>query len=177
MCLRQAKAVSIEGHPKPSYNGLYTHDSTHEGWPVLKNERGVNCYRGTREQLRISCVGGRARQFGGAMPGRALGRLMGIEAPEALDPEDPGTTVFRGQLEAPVTVQELADRLSVALDRPPLVIGEGDVTSVAWCTGAGGAEIDKHPQGAGAGGASATASHGATSRSECNGCRDDPKGR
>jgi len=62
----------------------------------------------------------------------ALGRLMGIEAPEALDPEDPGTPVFRGQLEAPVTVQELADRLSVALDRSPLVIGEGDVTSVAW---------------------------------------------
>ena len=45
MCLRQAKAVSIEGHPKPAYNGLYTHDSTHEGWPVLKNAKGKYCYR------------------------------------------------------------------------------------------------------------------------------------
>ena len=73
---------------------------------------------------------------------QTYGRLMGIEASEAIDPEDPGTPVFRGQLEAPVTVQELADRLSVALDRTPLVIGEGDVTSLAWCTGAGQGYID-----------------------------------
>ena len=72
----------------------------------------------------------------------ALGRLMGIEAPEALDPEDPGTPVFRGQLAESLTVQGLADRLGVALDRSPLVIGEGDVTSVAWCTGAGQGYID-----------------------------------
>ena len=43
--LRQAKAVSIEGHPTPACNGLYTHDSTHEGWPVLKNANGRYCYR------------------------------------------------------------------------------------------------------------------------------------
>ena len=24
---------------------MYTHDSTHEGWPVLKNAKGVYCYR------------------------------------------------------------------------------------------------------------------------------------
>ena len=47
MCLAQAKAVSIEGHPSPSFNGLYTHDSTHEGWPVLKNTSGMYCYRHT----------------------------------------------------------------------------------------------------------------------------------
>ena len=47
MCLRQAKAVSIEGHPHPPYNGLYAHDSTHEGWPVLKNANGMYCYRHT----------------------------------------------------------------------------------------------------------------------------------
>ena len=46
-CPRQAKAVSIEGHPRPLYNGLYTHDSTHEGWPVLKNAKGRYCYRHT----------------------------------------------------------------------------------------------------------------------------------
>ena len=45
--LRQAKAVSIEGHPSPAHNGLYTHDSTHEGWPVLKNASGRYCYRYT----------------------------------------------------------------------------------------------------------------------------------
>ena len=43
----QAKGVSIEGHPRPQYNGLYTHDSTHEGWPVLKNASGMYCYRYT----------------------------------------------------------------------------------------------------------------------------------
>ena len=47
MCLRQAKAVSIEGHPQPQCNGLYTHDSTHKGWPVLKNADGMYCYRHT----------------------------------------------------------------------------------------------------------------------------------
>ena len=51
MRLRQAKhGVSIEGHPAPSFNGLYTHDSTHEGWPVLKNANGKYCYRYTFEQ-------------------------------------------------------------------------------------------------------------------------------
>ena len=43
----QAKAVSIEGHPQASFNGVYTHDSTHEGWPVLKNASGNYCYRYT----------------------------------------------------------------------------------------------------------------------------------
>ena len=43
--LLQAKKVSIEGHPLSDYNGLYTHDSVHEGWPVLKNANGMFCYR------------------------------------------------------------------------------------------------------------------------------------
>eukprot|EP01045_Picozoa_sp_COSAG04_P011042 COSAG04_NODE_697_length_11055_cov_5.640471_10_plen_253_part_00 len=47
VCLRQAKAVSIEGHPQADCNGVYTHDSTHEGWPVLKNAKGIYCYRRT----------------------------------------------------------------------------------------------------------------------------------
>ena len=45
MCPWQAKAVSIEGHPYPDYSGVYTHDSTHKGWPVLKNANGRYCYR------------------------------------------------------------------------------------------------------------------------------------
>ena len=46
-CLRQAKGVSIEGHPDPDFDGLYTHDLTHKGWPVLKNAEGMYCYRYT----------------------------------------------------------------------------------------------------------------------------------
>ena len=42
--MRQAKAVSLEGHPTAAYNGLYTHDSTYEGWPVLRNASGSYCY-------------------------------------------------------------------------------------------------------------------------------------
>ena len=36
----ESKTVSIEGHPHAVYNGVYTHDSTHEGWPVLKSANG-----------------------------------------------------------------------------------------------------------------------------------------
>ena len=42
-----ARGVSIEGHPDPDFNGLYKHDSMHEGWPVLKNAKGMYCYRHT----------------------------------------------------------------------------------------------------------------------------------
>ena len=45
VCLRQAEAVSVAGHPRAAFNGVYTHDSTHKGWPVLKNVKGVYCYR------------------------------------------------------------------------------------------------------------------------------------
>ena len=55
VCPRQAKAVSIEGHPDSAYNGLYTHDSTHEGWPVLKNAMGTYCFRyKASDQWRLS---------------------------------------------------------------------------------------------------------------------------
>ena len=37
----------IEGHPTADFNGVYTHDSTHKGWPVLKNASGMYCYRYT----------------------------------------------------------------------------------------------------------------------------------
>ena len=45
--VQKVKAVSIEGHPRATYNGVYTHDSTHEGWPVLKSDSGRYCYRHT----------------------------------------------------------------------------------------------------------------------------------
>ena len=40
-------SVSIEGHPKPQFNDVYTRDSAHKGWPVLKNDKGMYCYRYT----------------------------------------------------------------------------------------------------------------------------------
>ena len=43
----RAWAVELQGHPDLSYNGLYAHHSTSEGWPVLKNAAGVYCYRHT----------------------------------------------------------------------------------------------------------------------------------
>eukprot|EP01045_Picozoa_sp_COSAG04_P029540 COSAG04_NODE_4881_length_1847_cov_1.683066_2_plen_114_part_00 len=47
----QAKAVSIEHHTDPSFNRLYTHDSTHEGWPVLKSANDKYCYRYTPNDM------------------------------------------------------------------------------------------------------------------------------
>jgi len=47
VCLVQVKGVSIEGHSDANFDGRYTHDSTHEGWPVLKNAKGRYCYRHT----------------------------------------------------------------------------------------------------------------------------------
>ena len=43
-------AVSFEGHPEPAYDGVYKHDSTHEGWPVLKNDSGRYCYRSVKDE-------------------------------------------------------------------------------------------------------------------------------
>ena len=30
----------VEGHPTPSYNGVYTHHDSREGWPVLRHSSG-----------------------------------------------------------------------------------------------------------------------------------------
>ena len=42
-----------------------------------------------------------------------------------------------------MTLSALADRLGAALEREPLVVGDGEVQSVAWCTGAGQGYIDQ----------------------------------
>eukprot|EP01045_Picozoa_sp_COSAG04_P052404 COSAG04_NODE_22316_length_357_cov_0.600775_1_plen_88_part_10 len=54
--LAQVTGVSIEGHPTPAYNDVYRRrDSTHEGWPVLKSDKGRYCYRYTPvDQWRLS---------------------------------------------------------------------------------------------------------------------------
>ena len=43
----EATGLLLEGHPDASFDGVYTHDSEHEGWPVLSNAGGRYCYRHT----------------------------------------------------------------------------------------------------------------------------------
>eukprot|EP01045_Picozoa_sp_COSAG04_P020807 COSAG04_NODE_2175_length_4628_cov_4.893133_3_plen_420_part_00 len=45
--LETVKGVMIEGHPDSEYNGRYLHDFVQDGWPVLKNDQGIYCYRHT----------------------------------------------------------------------------------------------------------------------------------
>ena len=66
-----------------------------------------------------------------------LGELMGVDGSGPLNPADTNTPVFKGYFSPEITVQTLAARLSDGLGREPLVIGEGNVNSIAWCTGAG----------------------------------------
>ena len=71
-----------------------------------------------------------------------LGEIMGVEGCGPLNPADTNTPVFKGRLSPEITVQTLAARLLDGLGREPLVIGEGRVNSIAWCTGAGQGYLD-----------------------------------
>ena len=71
-----------------------------------------------------------------------LGEIMGVEGCGPLNPADTNTPVFKGRLSPEITVQTLAARLLDGLGREPLVIGEGNVNSIAWCTGAGQGYLD-----------------------------------
>ena len=71
-----------------------------------------------------------------------LGVLMGVEGGGPLNPSDTNTPVFIGRFSPEITVQTLAARLSDGLGREPLVIGEGNLNSIAWCTGAGQGYLD-----------------------------------
>ena len=66
-----------------------------------------------------------------------FGELMGVDGSGPLNPADRNTPVFTGYFSPEITVQTLAARLSDGLGREPLVIGEGNINSIAWCTGAG----------------------------------------
>ena len=71
-----------------------------------------------------------------------LGEIMGVEGCGPLNPADTNTPVFKGRLSPEITVQTLAARLLDGLGLEPLVIGEGNVNSIAWCTGAGQGYLD-----------------------------------
>ena len=60
-----------------------------------------------------------------------LGEIMGVEGCGPLNPADTNTPVFKGRLSPEITVQTLAARLLDGLGREPLVIGEGNVNSIA----------------------------------------------
>jgi dinuclear metal center YbgI/SA1388 family protein len=71
---------------------------------------------------------------------RQLADVLGIHNPRPL-----GGLVWEGELESPLTPDELAHRISDALDRPPLHVGTGpgSISRVGWCTGAAQGFIDK----------------------------------
>ena len=64
-----------------------------------------------------------------------LARVLGLRVCGRFCEQDIG---FYGELEVPVSVAALAERVQERLDRVPLVIGRPDrlVRRVAWCTGA-----------------------------------------
>ena len=41
----QATGMLLKGHPRPVYNGVYRVDSEDSGYPLLKNQAGMYCYR------------------------------------------------------------------------------------------------------------------------------------
>ena len=72
-----------------------------------------------------------------------LGRLMGVPQATPLDPADPSLPLFSGELAEPAPISSFAEHLSLQLGRELLVVGDGAVQKVAWCTGAGQNYIDK----------------------------------
>jgi len=72
-----------------------------------------------------------------------LGRLMGVPKATHLDPADPSLPLFSGELEQPAPISSFVEKLSLQLGREPLVVGDGPVQKIAWCTGGGQNYIDK----------------------------------
>ena len=64
-----------------------------------------------------------------------LGHLMGVADPRPLDASDSQLPLYAGSLPAPIAVEQLAENMTTVLDRPPLLIGEGAVQQLVWCTG------------------------------------------
>lgn len=71
-----------------------------------------------------------------------LGQLLGISAPEPLQPGDPASVGNVGELE--IGAGQLCQRLETLTGRRPLLIGDSDrqLRRVAWCTGAAQSYID-----------------------------------
>lgn len=72
-----------------------------------------------------------------------LGYLMGVADPVPLDASDTELPLYTGRLPAAIPVEQLAETMATVLDRAPLLIGEGVVQQLVWCTGAGQSYIDR----------------------------------
>ena len=72
-----------------------------------------------------------------------LGHLMGVADPRPLAASDSQLPLYAGSLPAPIAVEQLAENMTTVLDRPPLLIGEGAVQHLVWCTGGGQGYIDR----------------------------------
>ncbi len=74
-----------------------------------------------------------------------LGQLLSVNHVRPLAGVKPEGIVMHGELDSPLTPQALADKLTQALARTPLVAGPEDkmITRVAWCTGGGQGFIEQ----------------------------------
>ena len=77
-----------------------------------------------------------------------LANLLGIQIESSLDRQDPNNVAMRGTFPNGISLNDLANRVSVSLQREPLVISGGDhlIHSIAWCTGGGQGYIDQAAQ-------------------------------
>ncbi|PSW18771.1 Nif3-like dinuclear metal center hexameric protein [Photobacterium sanctipauli] len=70
-----------------------------------------------------------------------LAKLLDIEVLGGLEEGNPNSVAIYGQLEQPLTGEELASRLAIALHREPLHIGSEyapkEIKTIGWCTGGG----------------------------------------
>ncbi|MGF1682596.1 Nif3-like dinuclear metal center hexameric protein [Photobacterium minamisatsumaniensis] len=69
-----------------------------------------------------------------------LAKLLGIEVLGGLEDGNPNSVAIYGQLDQPLTGDELAARLAITLHREPLHIGDNspkEIKTVGWCTGGG----------------------------------------
>lgn len=74
-----------------------------------------------------------------------LGQLLGVTQPRPVDSVEPLGVLQQGSLSSPLSVADVAARLSATLHRAVLVedVGVGAVQHVAWCTGGGQGFIEQ----------------------------------
>ncbi len=72
-----------------------------------------------------------------------LGRTLGVESWAPAGGEHSVEPLFTGALRAPLPLATLAQNLEVALGRPVISVGQGDVQQLAWCTGGGQNYIER----------------------------------
>ncbi|MCO4757284.1 MAG: Nif3-like dinuclear metal center hexameric protein [Oceanospirillaceae bacterium] len=74
-----------------------------------------------------------------------LAKLLGITVTGGLEEGNPLSIGVTGKFDVPMSLQELGDRVSQVLKRPPLLIagGEHQITTIGLCTGGAQGYIEK----------------------------------